>query len=135
MVNTAWVSRPPVTTYFPAGRGKSGFSMMSPCSSSHQSSESKVQPLGARPPIISRRLQSVMWTPRGPGSSLQMPHLLAPTPFLAAGSPRAAMNWVLTRTNLLILLLPLYSLTSLPDHICFVTLPLFYNDQYNKFTV
>ena len=75
-------------------------------------SESKVQPLGARPPIISSRLQSVMWTPRGPGSSLQMPHLvtiiitiiiiiiiinvisylLAPTPFLAAGSPRAAMN-------------------------------------------
>ena len=38
-------------------------------------SESKVQPLGARPPIISSRLQSVMWTPRGPGSSLQMPHL------------------------------------------------------------
>ena len=95
---TAVVSLPPVTTYWPGGSGKSGFSMIRPCSSIQNSFASYAHWAGAAPlaincPALASR------TPRGPGSTRQMPQDDAPVPDIAAGSPSAAMNCVRTRLN------------------------------------
>ena len=50
----------PVTTYFPDGKGKSGFSMMRPCSSSHQSCWSHAHPAGALPPAPSYNSSEIL---------------------------------------------------------------------------
>jgi len=56
--------------------------------------ESYFQPAGAFPPFFCSFANRSRYTPRGPGSSTHRPHLSAPIPDDAAGSPRAAMNWM-----------------------------------------
>ena len=66
---------------------------------------SNFQPLGATPPVDSSRSYSRSCTPRGPGSTRQMPQSLVPFPELAfmpspcTGSIAAAMNCVWTLRN------------------------------------
>ena len=66
---------------------------------------SNFQPFGATPPVDSIRSYSRSCTPRGPGSTRQMPQSLVPRPELAfmpspcTGSIAAAMNCVWTLRN------------------------------------
>ena len=66
---------------------------------------SNVQPLGATPPVDCSRSNSLSCTPRGPGSTRQMPQAPAPVPELnlmpspCTGSIAAAMNCVWTLRN------------------------------------
>mmetsp|Transcript_3622 Transcript_3622/g.11003 ORF Transcript_3622/g.11003 Transcript_3622/m.11003 type:complete len:212 (-) Transcript_3622:122-757(-) len=90
ILSTVVTARSPVTTYSPGGSG-AGRSMIKPCSSSHQSRASNVQPASALPDFA-RRGDPASRTPRGPGSLRQSPQSCAPPPDDAEPSPRAAMN-------------------------------------------
>lgn len=68
--------------------------MIRPCSSTHQPFGSNTQPAGAGLLASCRFSKSRRYTPRGPGSSRHSPHLSAPVPEVAEGSPSAAMNWI-----------------------------------------
>jgi len=99
MVRMLTTSRSPVTTYRPAGTGKSGDSIIRPCSSSHQSLPSNCHFAGASPPAAFNCSKLSSHTPRGPGSRRHYPHECALFPEPAFGSPSAAMNCGEIRLN------------------------------------